>query len=380
MSKIIRAPINPEILEWALDDLNLSVENFAQKIHVRPEKVREWLKGDSLPTYNQLEDISYKILKLPLAIFFLPEPPINLSIRKKFRTLPDYILELTSYKTRIAVKRADFYKSALLELFGRNPSSAPLFKTIEFSRGLQPEEAASVIRKELGITFELKKSFMNGYQAFNYYRNKLEENGVFLFQLQLEGDRGFCLLDDEFPIIIVNSSDSINSKIFTLFHELIHILTNSDDIFKEVEPPAYYADPVEVFCNKTASEVLVPNDELTKTFGFQLKKWNEELISSIANGFTVSREVILLKLVALGFASQNDYKVFKSKWDEEYQKKRKQRKGGSYYVNKISALGKLFINIVLDSYKRGSINDVQVSSFLDMKFTNLPKIETEAFA
>lgn len=379
MSKIIRAPINPKILEWALEDLNLSLEDFAKKVHVKPEQVKAWLNKESLPTYNQLEDISYKILKLPLAVFFLPEPPKHLSIRRKFRTLPDFILQATSYKTRIAIRKADFYKTALFELFGNNPSTNPVFRRVKLSIAQQPEKVAQSIRQELNISFELKKNFTNGYQAFNYYREKLEEQGVFLFQLQLEGDRGFCLLDDEFPIIIINSSDSINSKMFTLFHELIHILSKSDDIFKEVELPDYVSDPLEVFCNKTASEILVPTDELTQMFGDQLKNWNEELVSSVANTFTVSREVILLKLVGLRFATQADYKKLKAKWDDEYRKKKKERKGGSYYINKVSALGKLFINVVLDSYKKGFINDIQVSSFLDMKFTNLPKIETEVF-
>ena len=110
MPKIIRAPINPKVLEWALKDLNLSVDDFSKKVRVKPEKVNEWLEGEKQPTYNQLEDISYRILKLPLAAFFLLEPPKNLSIKKKFRTLPEYLLDLTSYKTRIAIKKAEFFK------------------------------------------------------------------------------------------------------------------------------------------------------------------------------------------------------------------------------------------------------------------------------
>ena len=121
MSKIIRAPINPVILAWALKDLNLSEEEFAKKLKVKPEKVNQWMVSKSNPTYKQLENIQYKILKLPLAAFFLKEPPENLTIKRKFRTLPEYILDLTSYKTRIAIKQSDFYRTALFELFGINP-------------------------------------------------------------------------------------------------------------------------------------------------------------------------------------------------------------------------------------------------------------------
>ena len=380
MSKIIRAPINPAILEWALKDLNLSVNEFAQKVKVKPEQVNSWLSGESEPTYKQLENIAYKILKLPLAAFFLAEPPEHLTIKRKFRTLPEYLLYLTTYKTRIAIKLADFYKSALYELFGTNPSTEPIFRKIKLSIEQNPAKAAQQLRNEFEISIELQMKFLNGYNAFNYYRDILEKKGIYLFQLQLEGDRGFCLLDNEFPIIVVNSSDSINSKIFTLFHELMHILTESDDIFKEFEPLSYLQTDTEIFCNRTASEILVPLTELAERYGSSLGNWDEVLLSTIAKEYTVSKEVILLKIVSMGLANQSDYRRLKEKWDKEFKEDKKRKKGGSYYINKISALGRQYINTVIDSYKQGTINDVQVSNYLGMKFTNLSKIEAEVYS
>jgi Zn-dependent peptidase ImmA (M78 family)/transcriptional regulator with XRE-family HTH domain len=380
MPKIIKAPINHVILQWALKDLNLSVEEFAQRVKVKPEQVNRWLLGESKPTYKQLEKIAYKILKLPLASFFLAERPENLTIKRKFRTLPEYLLDLTSYKTRIAIKQADFYKSALYGLFGTNPIQNPIFRRIRFSAAQSPVEAAQQIRDDFIINIDVQKKFRNGYEAFNYYRNNLELKGIYLFQLQLSGDRGFCLLDNEFPIIVVNSSDSINSKIFTLFHELIHILLESDDIYKEVEPSPYFESNTEIFCNQTASEILVPSNELAERYSSNLRYWDEDLISKIANEHSVSKEVILLKIVSLRLASESDFKRLKEKWDKEYLDNRKKRGGGNYYVNKISALGRQYINTVIDSYKQGIINDVQVSNYLGMKFTNLPKIEAEVYA
>ena len=376
MSKVTRVPINPVILEWALRDLNLSIEEFAQKVKVKPGRVRQWISGDAEPTYKQLENIAYKVLKLPLASFFLAEPPENLTIKRKFRSLPEYLLDLTSYKTRIAIKKADFYKSAFYELFGTNPVQEPIYKRLNITPAQDPTEAARIIRREFGISIELQKKFSNGYEAFNFYRDTLEQKGIYLFQLQLSGDRGFCLLDKEFPLIVVNSSDSINSKIFTLFHELIHILTESDDIYKEIELSPYSESRNEIFCNRTASEILVPISELAERYSGLLRYWDEELIYKIAREYSVSKEVILLKIVSMGIVRESEYKRLKEKWDKEFQDGRKERKGGSYYVNKISALGKSFINEVIDSYKSGRINEIQVSDYLDMKFSNISKIET----
>jgi Zn-dependent peptidase ImmA (M78 family)/transcriptional regulator with XRE-family HTH domain len=377
MVKIIRVPINPEILKWALEDLNLSIEEFAHKVGKKPEKINKWLEGKSYPTYNQLEKISYKILKIPLAAFFLPEPPKNLSIKKKFRTLPDYVFALTSYGTRLAIRKADFFRTSLYELYKRNPSIDPIHKGIKLSAGSDPFEAAVQIRETFKINIVVQKSFKNYYHAFNYYRDKLEENGIFLFQLQLEGDRGFCILDEEFPLIVVNSSDSITSKIFTLFHELVHILTGSDDIYKEIEPPSYKQEYDEIFCNRTASEIIVPMNEFKERYSRNLQTWNEQLISKAADEYKVSREVILIKLLNLGYAKQSDYSTLKNKWDEEF--RRRKNAGGNYYVIKMSALGKQYIYTVIDYYKKGILNDLQVSNYLDMKFSNISGIEAEVF-
>ncbi len=380
MSKVLRAPINPFVLQWALKDLNLSVNEFAKKLRIKPDIVNKWLSGEASPTYKQLEKISYNILKVPLAAFFLSEPPTGLTIKRKFRTLPEYLLDLTSYKTRIAIKQADFFKSVLYQLFNSNPVEKPIFRRIRLTTNETAEEAGNLIREDFKFSYEVQKKFRNGYEAFNYYRDKLEEKGIYLFQLQLLGDRGFCLLDNEFPIIVVNSSDSINSKIFSLFHELTHILTETDDIYKEIETTPYYESEIERFCNKTASEVLIPLSDLVERYGNNLKYWDEEIISQIAKDYSVSREVILLKIISLGLADQTSYRKYKEKWDKEHLENSRKRKGGSYYVNKISALGKQYINTVIDSYKRGNISDIQVSTFLGMKFTNLSKIETEVFS
>ena len=41
---------------------------------------------------------------------------------------------------------------------------------------------------------------------------------------QAEGLFGFCLQDDEFPIIYLNNSAAKSRQIFSLFHELAHLL------------------------------------------------------------------------------------------------------------------------------------------------------------
>ena len=87
------------------------------------------------------------------------------------------------------------------------------------------------------MTKRLQLSFKSPELAFSYYRNLIENNGISVFQYPLIGVRGFSLTDREFPVIVINSGDYPNGKIFSLFHELCHILFNIGGIFRD-----YYSE------------------------------------------------------------------------------------------------------------------------------------------
>ena len=45
MSKDTKIKINPNILKWALNNLNYSISHFAKKINVKEHIVQKWLNG-----------------------------------------------------------------------------------------------------------------------------------------------------------------------------------------------------------------------------------------------------------------------------------------------------------------------------------------------
>lgn len=378
MAKRDKVPINNKILEWLIQDLNVDINTTAKKAGVKPQQIQDWVEKKDFPTYKQAEKLAYKVFKKPIAIFFMEEIPESLSIRKKFRSIPELIYESISYKTRIAVNNADYFRTVFYEVFKFNPSPNPIFRELKLKDISEPFKTAMKIREILGINYKIQSAFNDKYKAFNYYRGKLEEAGVFSFQLQLEGDRAFCILDNEFPLIIVNSSDSVYSKIFSLFHELTHILLETDDVFKEVEPDYYSNDPIEMFCNKVASEILVPTDEFIKMFSnFGINQIKAE-IKEIASNYCVSNEVIFRKFLDMGKINNKEYMTLKTEWDNAF--KQRKKSGGDFYRNKVSALGKGYIKKVIYEYDNGNINDIQVSEYLGIKYSQLSKIQTEVYS
>ncbi len=374
-----RVHINPDVFRWARAELNLSYAEIAQRFDKSEDEIRRWESGDAQPTYRQLEKLSYSIFKIPLATFLLPEPPEDLSIDRSFRILPDYFLEQTSSKTRIALKKGLYLQESLAEIFGSNPSENPIHQRFTATIDMDPVALAGLIRDELDITLQLQSHFDNEYAAFNHYRDEIEGRGVFVFQMQLEGDRAFCLHDNQFPIIVTNSSDAITSRIFSLFHELTHIILNTSDIFRSLADPYIRQNATEIFCNKVASEVLIPTDEFLSHPMLQENNyaWNENIISRIAREYSVSREVILRKLLDQGYASEEEYSRFKEQWDQEYQER--ESSGGTYYRNKISAMGRNYIEAVLENYSKGALSSSQVSDYLDIKLSNLSKLESNLY-
>lgn len=376
MATTPRVKINGEVFKWARKELNISYSDLAERFKKSESEIIEWEEGISQPTYRQLEKLSYSIFKIPLATFLLAEPPKGVSLKENFRSLPDYFLEATSYKTRLALKKGDYLQGAVKQLYTKNPSETPIFNVIHADENSDPDILSSQIREILNIDFSIQSKFGNGYEAFNFYRERIENKGIFIFQLTLEGDRAFCLNDKEFPIIIINSGDSILSRIFSLFHEITHIILNTNDIFRSLSDPYNTENDVEVYCNKVASKILVPDGELLQNDYLVSSnyEWDENLVSKIANQYCVSREVILRKLLDNGFSSQRRYEKLKNKWDEEYLNR--EQSGGNYYRNKISSLGRNFIISVLENYSKGRLSDVQVSEFLNIKLSNLTKLET----
>src|SRR5690606_34617696 len=117
---------------------------------------------------------------------------------------------------------------------------------------------------------ETQNSFGNHENAFKEWRKILERLGVFIFKDAFQSDEfsGFCLYDDKFPVIYVNNSKPFTRQIFTLFHELAHLLFRTGGIDTNIENYLGYIDGddkrIEIICNSFAGEFLVPSEHFIK--------------------------------------------------------------------------------------------------------------------
>jgi Zn-dependent peptidase ImmA (M78 family) len=373
-----KLPINKDILVWARTSIGLSIEDVAQKFKKNSKEIVEWEQGISSPTFSQLERLAFEIYKRPLAVFFFPAVPKEDTPKTEFRTLPDtLVINLPSEIIKL-YRRAKLYQLYLEELFdGKKPAEKSLLDKFSLSSPTNLATLTKDVRKELNISVEQQTKWHSAETAFKRWRDAFEISGIFVFKDAFKNDdySGFCLFDERYPVIIVNNSMPDSRQVFTLFHELGHLLLKSGGIdFRSREHTqqfsGYYLD-VEKICNKFANEFLVPSDE----FDSFKHIVSETQFEKLANHFSVCREVILRNYFDRGLIDQSLYEEFSTKWIKQAEEQKDEGEGGTYYYNKKSYLGDRYISLVYGKYYQNKISLDNVAEYLNVKAKNLPTFE-----
>lgn len=379
------ALINPQMLVWARKTVSLEISLAADKIGVKPEKLELWEKGDDFPTIHQLYKIA-SVYKRPFAIFYFPEPPKHFRPLKDFRKFQRHqpLTENEEYTLQKELLLFQRKREIAIDLYDQLELDAPKFNLKDTIQQI-PLILASKIIKLLGINHKQIENINPGYDALNYWKKLLEKNGILVFQttgVPLHIMRGACVAKEILPVIIINSNDTQNGRIFSLFHELVHIVLREDGIsnFRYSDRKLY--DQIEVFCNQVAAEVLVPSDLLENSAVVRNHKignnnWSDSELNSLSRFFCVSQEVILRRLLTLEKTTTSFYEDFRNNYSL---KEKKESTGGDYYRNIIAKNGVLYLNLALQGYYQNILTSSSLSDFLQIKMSNLPKLEQLLYA
>lgn len=373
-----KLPINPDVLKWARTSLRLSLGEVAQRLGAKfeVEVLQAWENEEGSPTYPQLEKLAHEIYKRPVAVFFFPSVPKEETPTTEFRTLPDNVADELPPEIVKLYRKAKLFQLYIEELYeGEKSVTTSLLDAFEINEKSEFPLITKAIRKALGVSIEEQSEWRSAETAFKKWRDALEANGVFIFKDGFRNDdySGFCLYHQKYPIIFVNNSMPDSRQVFTLFHELGHLLYHSGGIdFRSREAvrsfQGHYLN-VEVSCNRFANEFLVPQ-EVFDSFGPRISKANFE---KLADYFSVSREVILRKYLDRGLVDADYYEKIASEWAA--QAKKKGEPGGNYYYNQRTYLGERYINLVYERYYQNRISVDSVAEYLNIKVKNLPTFE-----
>ena len=216
--------------------------------------------GDKKPTIKQLYKVA-EVYKRPFAIFYFPEPLRHFKPLKDFRKFPfEYIAleEEEEYKLEKELLLFLRKREHAIELSDLLGSEIPEFK-IGAKSNEDPVSVANLIIKDLKINHRQITALAPGYDALNYWKSFLKSKGILVFQssgIPVDVMRGVCIAKKVLPFIIINSNDSPNGRIFSLFHELAHLVLREDGISNFRHSKKDVFDKMEIFATKSLLKYL----------------------------------------------------------------------------------------------------------------------------
>lgn len=369
------ALINPEIIKWARNRSNITIELLSNKIKQNEDKIIKWEQGEQKPTFNQARALAHK-LNIPFGYLYLKEPPEEKLPIPDLRCVNDNVNKSLSPDFRdtfydIKYKH-DWYLDYLI-----SQEAEELDFVGKYDTNNSYIEIADAITEKLKIP-KIRKHAKNWSDFLGLFRQEIENLRILVFKngivksnthrpLNVNEFRGFVIVDKLAPLIFINNKDSKSAQIFTLAHELAHIWIGKSGI-SDISLNMRTTDikhHIEKFCNKIAAEVLVPQVNF-------VEEWNnnrniDENFRFLSRIYKVSPIVIARKALDLNIVEWKEFLHFYTNYKEEIASIAKKKKdGGDFYRTLNSRLSKNFAASVLSSTLEGSTPYLEASKLLNI--------------
>lgn len=382
----VYANINPTILAWARRRAHLTEADLARKVGTLPSRYREWESGLRKPTLRQLHRL-VSVLGEPLQTFYLDSIPNEPEILAEFRRLPDSVSlgeespELTS-QAKLAFERRELALS-LYATLGETPPTLGL----RIRKADDPELAGQRIRERLQLSTDTQRSWTDAYHALREWRTTLEFHGVLVFQIpgvSTQEMRGFSAALRPMPIIGINSKDSPTGRIFTLFHELAHILIGETILDTQgLSWTAVHSHTTEQFCNRVAAATLVPIDEDFRHASRQAATkqgtpWTNDGVRSLATLYKVSSAVVVRRQKAANLIDASTFSALRQAFDSA-RPAEESGGGGNFYANVVAHLGTLLPQLAFRNHYAAKLTRSELAEIFGLKANYLGRLEERVF-
>jgi len=360
----IKVNINPLVLKWAREEAGYSIEEIAEKLSIDTSRYLEWEeKGEGIPLGKLKKIANY--FKRQIAFFFLTEVPQKTKKPRDYRNLSN-IESTLSKKVLLAIRRSVHLQNLARELEGRDYWVKKIKRWEGLKRLKNKNEIIGNLRTLIGIDINQQLKWRSESEAYSKWRLAIEEKlGILIFQfsMPMEELQGFCFTDDLPYIIVTNSNHSLTGRIFTLFHELAHVIKNQSGmcLVDKVERN----QKVEWSCNTFAGNFLVPSDLLAPINDIKdIARYSRKL--------KVSREVYLRRLKEERLISDDDFFNMLNDIRATYREfKSKVTRFVPPEVKSKASRGETFYNIIINALNNNKINYTDAAHALDLKIYRL---------
>jgi Zn-dependent peptidase ImmA (M78 family)/DNA-binding XRE family transcriptional regulator len=368
-------------MEWARTSAGLTREEAATRALLEPSRLASIEKGSTRPSWSELKRLAHVYRRSPAALL-LRDPPEEPGLPKYFRASQAEAKAAAklSRETLSTIRRARQLQQALTDLRAESPP--PVLSLPRATVAESPEATAAKVRELLRPAAEQPSSrqVREPRELFRDYRSILFDFGILVLQLPMppEEVRGFSLLDQPTPTLVVSQSDSPTARCFTLFHELGHALLRDGGICEiSFRSPLLSRNLEERFCNAFAGNFLVPRDAIvaaSQELGTG-EPVSPVFVENLSHKYGVSREVVLRRLLDVGRLTPPEYRTALADVIDSYDRTPRDQRGRADYVRvRFSQYGPRFANTVLGAVESGKITYRDAVGYLALRVDHFDRV------
>jgi len=348
-----RFELSGDVLKNLRESSGYTIEEIARKLKTTEAKIESAEKGKASFTLTQIKKLA-KIYNRPIASFFsssiqkLPQSP-DYRINREKRLTPNVYL---------AQRRAYYLSEKIKEISGKKT------QFFLFSRELKADELAKRFRETLEIELIKNKkpdTILATYKEFLEFKLNVL---IIEFPLKSNDVRALSIFSD-ISSIVLNENDKPSIKLFSLFHEICHLIRKTGGICSLEEEVQEQSE--ERYCNSFAAEFLVPKEDLKN----EVKNYDlsvDKAIDQLSDVYGVSKQVMMIRLLENGYINKETYEKFKRGINEEEIKKEGKQFGrrnwDKVFLNRV---GRLSLEEVRNAYLKENITFYEASSILNLK-------------
>lgn len=364
--------IKTSIIRWACNRIgSLYSELSASKDFKRLSNEKD---GAVSLTLKQAEKLA-KVLRYPFVFLLLDSPVTDID---KLPIADFRSIEGKEIKPNINLKEQIEYCQNQQDWFSDyvNTCDLDVFKyNGKFSLHDDPQEVGLKLKEFLKITYKLSK---NANDYLKRLKIILENNGILVSsskvlkntqnRLSLSDFRGFALYDDNAPLIFINGNDSTSAQIFTLCHELGHIVLGQSGVSDVVKNNS---KTIEKWCNEFAATILMPKNDVIDTFDQYINI--SQFLQDATKLFHVSANALLLRIYNLNLIDKD---TFDKEWAKakalykDYLKSLQEsndKSSGNYYKTVNSRLSHRLLQSLISSTSVGKTTFRDAAYLLGLK-------------
>lgn len=317
---------SPKALEWARSRARLSYADVAERLGRRTidaNTVEGWERERGQPSAAQVRSLA-AIFRIPERWLYYDEPPRvfdDLGI-VDFRTRDRRPLTTLSQNLRGAIEHALAVQAWVVEHRARNQE-----ERVALVGARSDRDSAPMVADHLRDTLEvehLRESAKDADEFFKALRHQVETLGVLVLRMGQVANKtawsldphefkGFTLIDEDqlAPLIFINRKDLDDAQLFTMGHELAHLVTGGSGVSNEdIESFAEDKPDIERFCDEVADELLVPAARFEQAWGRRAKGLDTTRVEAVAAELKVTSLLAGRRAVTLERATPRAFHQF----------------------------------------------------------------------